>query len=360
MSRAATASQAAAVSLPPGAALRGKMFVNPLFDYMLIGGGFSLVVSAALIARGGASIVSTGLIPYIVFVSTMAHFASSTVRLYSKPGAFRSLPFLTMGLPLVSLVVLLVAIRFAGQLGPHMQSLYLTWSPYHYAAQAYGLAVMYSYRSGCALSPTNKKLLWWVAMSPFFYAFLFSSSSGARWLLPDAWFANAGLVQPMAALQWVLRIVVFSSPLVFLVRVWQSDRSWFPVIGVVLLFSNGIWWLVLSPLDAFVWATIFHGIQYMAIVIIFHMREQMLQPQNTRGPVFHAVKFYGLSLVLGYGLFRVLPLAFTTVGFDLVETFFLVTAAINIHHFVVDAFIWRLKPTDGNRAIVREGSPVAA
>ncbi len=41
------------------------------------------------------------------------------------------------------------------------------------------------------------------------------------------------------------------------------------------------------------------------------------------------------------------------------ESIVLVVAAINIHHFVVDAFIWRLRRSEGNRRIV-EGEPANA
>jgi hypothetical protein len=35
----------------------------------------------------------------------------------------------------------------------------------------------------------------------------------------------------------------------------------------------------------------------------------------------------------------------------------LVTAAINVHHFIVDGYIWRLKKSDSNRRVV--DGPVA-
>jgi hypothetical protein len=54
-----------------------------------------------------------------------------------------------------------------GVLGRNLHSFYLTWSPYHHAAQAYGLAVVYAYRSGCLLGARDKKLLGWVSMLPF-------------------------------------------------------------------------------------------------------------------------------------------------------------------------------------------------
>ncbi len=70
--------------------------------------------------------------------------------------------------------------------------------------------------------------------------------------------------------------------------------------------------------------------------------------------------FYVVCLLLGYGLFNSLPLAYVVVGFGPVEAVLLVAAAINIHHFVVDAYIWRLKKDAGNRRVVEVGLPVPA
>ena len=50
-----------------------------------------------------------------------------------------------------------------------------------------------------------------------------------------------------------------------------------------------------------------------------------------------------ISLLLGYGLFYCWPHAYVLAGFGLAESMLLVVAIINIHHFVVDAYIWRLR-----------------
>ena len=63
---------------------------------------------------------------------------------------------------------------------------------------------------------------------------------------------------------------------------------------------------------------------------------------------------------LSYGLFNVLPHAYVLAGYGMVESMLLVTAAINVHHFIVDAYIWRLKKSDGNRRIVDQGLPAVA
>jgi hypothetical protein len=91
-------------------------------------------------------------------------------------------------------------------LGPHLQSLYLTWSPYHYAAQAYGLAVVYAYRSGCSLLPGDKRLLFWASMMPFFFAFVNDQGSGLHWILPASVLANASFD---AVLQTLIRVLPY-------------------------------------------------------------------------------------------------------------------------------------------------------
>ena len=125
-----------------------------------------------------------------------------------------------------------------------------------------------------------------------------------------------------------------------------------PLIGLLAVLANGIWWVVLDYLSAFFWATIFHGLQYLAIATIFHVKDQSDLPNNERGALYHTTHFYLLSLVLGYGLFYCWPYAFVLVGFGLAESVLLVAAAINIHHFIVDAYIWKLGRKDSNRKIV--------
>jgi len=53
--------------------------------------------------------------------------------------------------------------------------------------------------------------------------------------------------------------------------------------------------------------------------------------------------FYARGLGLGYLLFLAWPRAFVLAGFSYAESLLLVISVINIHHFLVDAFIWRLR-----------------
>ena len=338
-----------------GSPFIGRSFVHPVFDYLLIGGGLSLIVIPITRANLGDQVMmSYALLPWFILLSNSAHFAASTVRLYTKPGTRQALPFLTMAFPLVTIGVLTLCMFFADLAGPYLQALYLTWSPFHYAAQAYGIAVMYSYRSGCELTLGNKKLLWWIAVIPFVRVLLQSTDKHFLWwFMPDATaIADAPWSQSFEFAATVLGGLALLLPWVVYIWVWKSQGKPMPLISLLAVVANGIWFIVFSHYDAYILATIFHGLQYLAIATVFHLRDQAARPDNRRGPLYHAVWFYAVSLLLGYGLFNCWPQAYMWFGFGTAESVLLVIAVINIHHFIVDAYIWKLKPGDSNRQVV--------
>jgi hypothetical protein len=333
----------------------GHTFVHPLFDYLLIGGGLSLVVIPLVYAySGGEALISFALLPWFILLSNSAHFAASTVRLYTKPGTRQALPFLTMALPLLTIGILSVCFLFADKTGPVLQAIYLTWSPFHYAAQAYGLAVMYAYRSGCQLSSTHKRMLWWIAILPFLRLLLQSSDKHFLWwFVPDA----TGVAVPVWSLPLqlaaaALGVLALLLPIILYVSVWRSRSGAMPLISLLVVVTNGIWFLAFRHYDGFVWATIFHGLQYLCIATIFHVKEQMARSENRRSRVYHGLWFYGVCVLLGYALFNCWPQAYILLGFGPAESVLLVIAVINIHHFIVDAYIWKLKPGDSNRQVI--------
>jgi hypothetical protein len=335
--------------------LLGRSFIHPLFDSFLIGGGLSLVFAALLVWRGGslgASVLQVSL-PMLLLLNNSAHFAASTVRLYTKPRTFVELPFLTLGFPLVTVVVLTIAIVFAGTAGRHLQSLYLTWSPYHYAAQAYGLAVMYCYRSGCQLTTTDRRTLRLACLAPFLFAFLNARTVGLDWLVPSSILSQPLVDQARASLVQIFKLLSFALPVALLLRPLFTRKGPIPLISLLVIMANGVWWITLVYLDAFVWATIFHGLQYLCIVGIFYVKDRLQSPTNNKGWLEHTLRFYLACVVLGYFLFQVWPYAYVAAGFGYAESMLLVTAVVNIHHFVVDAYIWRLR-RDPNYRIVTD------
>lgn len=334
---------------------RGRTFVHPLFDYALIGGGLSLVTIPLVYFSGaGTSAAVTAALPWIILLSNSTHFAASTVRLYTKPGAKAALPFVTMALPAVTFLALTACVFRADLFGKYAQLLYLTWSPYHYAAQAYGVAVVYSYRSGCVLRPGHKRLLWWTAVLPFAMVSLQAAHRHVLpWFLPpETWMDAPRWDTAVAGLSHVLGALALVGPLFAYGLIGRSSSGPMPLISLLAILTNAAWFVLFPLVQGFVWVTVFHGVQYLAIVVIFHARDQMARSGNRHGAAWHAAAFYATSLVLGYGLFHCWPEFYKLLGFGATESLLMVVAAINVHHFIVDAYIWRLRPGDSNQRVV--------
>ena len=339
------------LQLPPGTGFWGKTFVSPAFDYMVIGGGLSLLLIGPLLlfSWNSAAQVNSAL-PFLYLFLNTTHFSASTVRLYTKEGSFEKLPFVTMGLPLVAIFVLFLALVWPSSIGYYINKLYFSWSPFHYAATAYGLAVMYSYRSGYRLPSGEKRILRWCSFLPFFFALSLQELTGVNgWFLTQEYIVahpqGVGLVKQAVSLLAISAFVYAGFLLLRSLTVKASP----PAIVPLLLISNGIWWVIFTGfVNAFNLATAFHGLQYLAIVSIFHTKERLRDPGNNKGAAYHVMRFYFICLGLAVGLFYFWPYAFVLLGFGKTQSALLVIAIINIHHFIVDGYIWKLKSDKTN------------
>ena len=345
----------------PAAPLLGRCFISPLVDYSLVGGAITLPIFIALYFFPGLTPTNGEITLRTFLFFNGAHFAASTVRLYTKPGAKRDFPFLSWGFPAVCLLAVWAGLYWP-TLGKHLSNLYFTWSPYHYAAQTYGLAVMYAMRSGARLDQRDKTQIWWVCLLPFLYALMTAKEGGIAWFVSREWLAT---VPALWMAYRVLLAVVTAG--VFLVPVslfWQMHRMRgknVPLMTLVLQITNGVWWLGTDYLNGWWWTAMFHSIQYLIIVVVRHVNDQMSRSDarpKFHNPYAYGAAFYGISFVLGALLFFVVPLAYVPLGFNATKSFTMMMIIINLHHFIVDGFIWRTKPGGGKPAATPRLDPV--
>lgn len=336
----------------------GRMFVSPAFDYLLIGGGLSLIVGLVAYANG-LGFTRHG-IPLILLLGNFAHFAASTVRLYTKPSAVKAWPFLTLGLPFVTLAAF-TALLIAGETAVKLLfALFLVWSPFHYSAQTYGLSVMYAMRSGVTLGDVDKRLLRLACLLPFFWAVL-RPQGGFGMALRHLGYVDFPVLEQMrVSVSGALSTLSLATPLLVFAWLATSKRVRLPAISFMIIATNAIWWTLFNYINAFFWASVFHGVQYLAIATYFHVRDRERRPENRRGWIYHSSVFYGLSIVLAYVLFVLWPNFYESFGFEHRLTAEAVVATINVHHFIVDAYIWKLRKDPGNRTVVDVPVPVTA
>ncbi|MBI3735345.1 hypothetical protein HY256_02395 [Candidatus Sumerlaeota bacterium] len=294
----------------------------------------------------------------MILFSNSAHFAASTVRLYTKPGATRQLPFLSFVFPFIAFAGAALGVIFPSTVAAHFYSLYLSWSPYHYAAQAYGLALMYAYRAGVQLTQGQRRFFFVSCLMGFFLAMLSQNDNraGIWWVVPWVWTRDYPVFgMAVKIIRGVLIGLSLIAPMASFFWIRRSNAKPLPLISLLIPVTNGLWFGIFPFMGAFGLSAVFHGLQYLAIVTIFHVRDQQEREDNRHGWAYHAVWFYLACLLLGYALFQCWPYGFyALLGLDHAMSVFVIVAAINIHHFIVDAYIWKLRK-DPNYRIVLQG-----
>ena len=327
--------------------LLGRPLVHPVVDYSLVGGAITIPVFIAIYFFPGLTPTDGFLTLRSFLLINGSHFAASTLRLYTKPGARKEFPFLSWGFPVICLAAVGVGLYWP-MVGRNITALYFTWSPYHYAAQTYGLALMYAGRSGARLDAREKTQIWWVCLLPFLYAFITSPDGGLSWFvsrqslaaIPTLWVAYRGLVVAITVATFLLPVSLFW-------QLYHMRGKNVPLISLVLQVTNGLWWLGTTYLNAWWWTAMFHSIQYLIVVVERHVADQMARTDRKgplHRPVVYAAGFYGVAFVISVVIFFVVPLGYIPLGFNATESFVMMTMVINLHHFIVDGFIWRTKP----------------
>ena len=329
-------------------ALVGRCFMHPAVDYLLVGGGITIPIFIAIYFFPALTPATNGPITLRSFLLINgAHFAASTVRLYTKPGAKEEFPFLSWGFPVICLIAVGMGLYWP-TLGRHLTALYFSWSPYHYAAQTYGLAVMYAMRSGAKLDLRDKAQIRWVCLLPFLYALLTSKDGGLSWFVSHEWIASVPTLSVIySGAVGLVTVGIIALPLSLFWQLHRLRGKNVPLIVLLLQATNGIWWLTTDYLSAWWWTAMLHSLQYLIVVVAMHVKEQMART-NVSGrfhkPVYYGASFYGLSFLVAVFLFFLVPLAYVPMGFDATQAFVMMTVVINLHHFIVDGFIWRNKP----------------
>lgn len=337
----------------------GRTFINPAVDVLLIGGALSIPV--ALGARAAGLRFDVARMMPIVLLLSYAHVTASLLRLYSKKGVVRQRPFLSVGFPLLMVVATGALLLTGTRVADRVQGIYLTWSAYHYAAQTFGLAFMYAQRSGSALTPNEKRFLKFACLATFVYAAL-GPASGLTLIIPPEVYRSPIIESLRQGLRAILLVGLLAAPIGLAEHKRRRGES-LPLMTLILMYTNAAWWVLFVPTDAFVWSALSHGIQYLAIAMVFHVKEveneAATTPERRRGPAYHAITFYVASVGLAFGLYWGGPLLFAAISHDFYHsaTTLQVALMLNLHHVILDGFIWRRAPAPSDK---RVGIPALA
>ena len=364
-----------APALPIGAgatAVAASTVANPVYlfgpalDLSLIAGGISLVAIPLIFLVSA----STGALAFVVLnlVANYPHYMATNYRVYGSRAQLHRYKFFAV---YVTAFVALTAVLSHVLVGPWITwvvTAYALWTPYHYVGQNYGIAVMYAGRGRVGITPGEKWVLYLalVASMLTYLLLLLLRPAGMGLTLaalnvtPDTVriayvvLLTVGLTAA-AAFTWRLSRRAPLRTLAPVLLLTGVHFIWFSTAPALLLFHRQ---LSVTGLDLqlFVPALAFlHSAQYLGVTAYYTQRERagMQRP-------FRMVPYLVTLVVGGVLLWPVMIRGFSQLFVvDYAFSVMVLNALINIHHFVLDGAIWKLRDGRLARLLIPESAGAA-
>ncbi len=276
------------------------------------------------------------------------HYMATIYRAFHRADDFSKYRLFTLHITGVLLATTVLAHFYSNAL-PWIFTLYLTWSPWHYSGQNYGVMMMFARRAGADPDRETRQALHLSFV--FSYAVLLvtlHAGASSDWL-----FLSAGIPERVSlAARLVLAIAwLFLSVTGF--RRLAQQTGWRPLAPAVCLLSTQFLWFVLPSLLSAAWGlrvpqsrystgvlAVMHAAQYLWITSYYARREAQATSQTAWRPT----AYFAVLVAGGIALFLPGPwLASRVFHFDFTTSFLIFTALVNLHHFILDGAIWKLR-----------------
>jgi tetratricopeptide (TPR) repeat protein len=286
----------------------------------------------------------------LALIFNYPHFMATIYRAYRSREEFQKYRIFTLHLTvLLALTAILAHADF--RLVPWIFTLYIDWSPWHYSGQNFGLLMMFARRNGAPVTSLDRRVLQ-IAFIASYVMLLVSFHTGAS---NDPLILSLGIPAGIsAALRWFFA-VAFLMLSCWVLAKWISQRGFRAMAGpLTLLLSQFLWFLLPTMLELVTHSSVpqtryssgilavLHSAQYIWITSYYARKEARASGDSAwRLPVYFVTLIAG-----GVGLFIAGPwLVSYTFHYDFTVSFLIFTALVNIHHFMLDGAIWKLRDT---------------
>ena len=322
---------------------------NPWLDLIVGCGAWSAPLLLISYLSVASSVRAWSIIFYILaFFFNYPHYMATIYRAYHRPEDFHKYRIFTVHITALLALTLILSHSWARIL-PWIFTIYLTWSPWHYSGQNYGLFMMFARRAGAKPSDTTRRALYGAFIVSYLILFL-GFHTGAS---SDPLFISIGI--PVAVSRWeqLLLAIAFVALAGFGLSRLARDTGWRKLLPSLTLFSSQFLWFLLPAGISLMkgWEVpqsrystgvlaVMHSAQYLWITSYYARREAA----GEKGRNWHAWAYFGVLLAGGIALFVPGPwLASRLFHHDFTTSFLIFTALVNIHHFILDGAIWKLR-----------------
>lgn len=352
----------------PAAPTQAWMF-GPVPDLVLgCGGGYAVIFLLILLKPSVLEAYAPiGLLPLVVLVTGIPHYGATLMRVYGRSEDLDRYRVFSVWISAAIYAWFVVGVYHVA-LGSWLVTLYLTWSPWHYSGQNYGVAMIFLGRRGIKIPERSKRLLYASFVLSYAIAFLGIHRGGAsqsyteigtyrliRLGIDQATFdvllptLVAGYLASSALALYRLgrgRSFADLAPILWLMAL---QAIWF---CIPTLISTGVFFGVKLAPDLLVynllWMGIAHAVQYLWVTYYYAKRSDSSERVS---------QYIGWALLAGGAAWGIPAFAFApdvlgTRAYDF-GLAILVASAVNVHHFMLDGAIWKLRDGPVARRLLR-------
>jgi tetratricopeptide (TPR) repeat protein len=322
---------------------------TPSLDLIVGCGGWSVPLLLIGFWLSSSSNYAASVVFYaLALVTNYPHYSATLYRAYRTRADFRKYRVFTLHLT-VLLAVAGVLTHWAYSLLPWVFTIYITWSPWHYTGQNFGLAMMFARRGGAEPTKRERNALWVSYLAAYLMLFLafHTGASGDRLVvsigLPDL---------PSKIARWILLLLFLGSAFYGLRRLVRRSGFRAMAAPLTLLASQCLWFVLPAGLELVSglhfpqtrYSTgilaVMHAAQYLWITSYYARREAEARGESRWNPW----SYFATLAVVGAALFVPGPWLISYVfHYDFGASFLVFTAIVNIHHFLLDGAVWKLR-----------------
>ncbi len=360
-----------AESKPPAAAQ--PWIYGPWLDIIVGCGAWSApLLMVATVAGASNSPAWGNAFYFLALIFNYPHFMATVYRAYHTREDFTRYRIYTLHFTaLLALTAVLAHTSF--RLVPWIFTLYICWSPWHYAGQNFGLLMMFLRRRGARVEPGDRRLLRWAFIAS--YAMLMVSFHAGP--SNDALILSLGLPYKLALpAELILGGAFIALSAVAFAHLNRSsgsshlNESGGPLLpALVLLFSQFLWFVLPTLFQLLSGMhipqtryssgilAVLHSTQYLWITSYYQRREAKASGE----PGWRISAYFGTLVAGGVALFICGPwLVSYAFRFDFTVSFLIFTALVNIHHFILDGAVWKLRDKRVAALLIEPGARPAS
>lgn len=277
------------------------------------------------------------------------HYMATIYRAYRTKEDFLKYKFFTLYLT-VFLLLLGITAHYSHSIFAIIFTVFLTWSPWHYMGQNFGLFMMFVRRSGIEISKIDRTAIYLAFLASYLMLFVGFHTGQST----DPYVLSLGIPETIGKSAKVTSLAMFlltgTYGLISLLNKLGLKAMFAPLV----LFSTEFLWFVLPTILQLIGSldyvpqarystgvlAIMHSLQYLWITSYYRKREVTSATINN----WQLFPYLAILIIGGIALFIPGPWLVSHIfNYDFGTSFLIFTALINIHHFLLDGAIWKLR-----------------